>query len=342
MKFPALPLALLASSLFPLFAASAQVDAGSYHVVQTFHPGGLGGWDYLTVDAESHRLFVPRGTHTQVLDEATGAVIADIPGQKRNHGVAIVARAGRGFISDGADGSVVIFDLATYRVLGKIKVAPDADGVIYDPASDKVLVVCGDAGVMVPISPGVDPQHGCADPQIDLGGNPESFTVDGRGKAYIDLVNKGAVDVVDTKTMKVIAKWPTAPGITPVGLAIDSERGRLFVGCRKPQKLIVMSTADGKILADLPIGAGVDAGGFAGDAFASCRDGTLAVVRESATGRFEVVQTVATAPGARTLGVDSSTRTVYLPTADLVQVAGAKRPVPKPGTFRIIVVSARE
>jgi DNA-binding beta-propeller fold protein YncE len=320
--------------------AHAQNIVGEYHVTQIFHPGGEGGWDYLTVDVKNHLLYVPRVTHTEVLDAATGNVVADISGQRHNHGVAIAPRAGRGFISDGADGTVVIFDLKTYQVLGKIKADADADGIIYDSASDKILLVCGDAGVLVPISPNIDPQAGSADSEVDLGGKPEFLAVDGRGKAFVNLTDKDLVAVVDTKTMKVIAKWPTAPGGAPVGMSIDQSKGRIFVGCRKPQKLIVMSTDDGKILADLPIGAGVDATGFSRDAFASCRDGTLTVVRESTPGNFKVAQTVKTPLGARTMGIDPETQTLYLPTAEFGPAIDNKRPKPKPGTFMVVVVNA--
>ena len=333
-----LPFVLAASLLSP--SAHAQLPAGEFHVAHVFHPGGEGGWDYLTVDADSHLLYVPRVTHTQVLDSATGRIVADIEGQKHNHGVAIAPRAGRGFISDGADGNVAVFDLKSYKVLGRIKAEADADGIIYDPASDKILLVCGDAGVLVPISPNVDPQTGNADPEIDLGGKPEFLAVDGKGKAFVNLTDKDLVAVVDTKTMKVIAKWPTAPGGAPVGMSIDRAKGRLFVGCRKPQKLIVMSTDDGRVLADLPIGAGVDATAFSGDAFASCRDGTLTVVRESMPGKFEVAQVVNTALGARTMGLDAETQTLYLPTAEFAPSVDNKRPVPKPGTFMVVVVNA--
>ena len=331
--------------LLPSFAQgqptpSAGGVVGPYRVVQTFQVGGEGGWDYLTADPEHQLLYVPRSTHTLVLEARTGKTVADIPGQKRNHGVAIVPGAGRGFITDGEDGSVTIFDLKTYAVLGKVKAAEDADGVIYDPASGKVLVACGDAGVMVPISAEVDPEAGKADAPVELGGKPEFLAADGRGKVYINLEDKDQVVVVDTKAMKVITKWPTAPGGAPVGMSMDAARGRLFVGCRKPQKLVVMSAEDGKVLADLPIGAGVDATKFGGDVFASCADGTLTVARETAPGKYEVVQTVQTARGARTMGLDAAAKRVYLPTAEFEpQAAGQGRPRPKPGTFKIIVVS---
>src|SRR5476649_1301988 len=100
-------------------SASTAAGVSSYRVAQTFQVGGEGNWDYLTVDPDHQLLFVPRSTHTMVVDATTGRTVADIPGQKRNHGVALVPRFGRGFISDGTDAAVEIFDLQTYRVIGK-------------------------------------------------------------------------------------------------------------------------------------------------------------------------------------------------------------------------------
>jgi DNA-binding beta-propeller fold protein YncE len=275
-----------------------------------------------------------------VIDARTGKTVADIPGQKRNHGVAIVPGAGRGFITDGNDASVTVFDLKTYAVLGKVKTDEDSDGVIYDPASGKVLVVCGDPGLLIPTTPDLDLATGGADAKVELGGKPEFLAADGQGKAYINLVDKDQVAVVDTKTMKVVNKWPTTPGGSPVGMSMDLARRRLFIGCRKPQKLVVMGADDGKVLADLAIGAGVDATKFDGDAFASCGDGTLTVARETAPGKFQVVQTVQTPRGARTMGIDPTTHTVYLPTAEFGPPSeGQSRPRPKPGSFMIVVVS---
>jgi DNA-binding beta-propeller fold protein YncE len=319
---------------------SAPGETGPYHVAQTFHVGGEGAWDYLTVDPEHQLLYVPRSTHTMVLDARTGKTVADIPGQKRNHGVAIVPSAGRGFITDGSDASVTVFDLKTYAVLGKVKTDEDSDGVIYDPASGKVLVVCGDPGLLIPITPDLDLATGSADAKVELGGKPEFLAADGKGRAFINLVDKDQVAVVDTKTMKVVDKWPTTPGGSPVGMSMDITRRRLFIGCRKPQKLIVMDADNGKVLADFPIGAGVDATKFGGDIFASCGDGTLTVVGEPTPGKFQVIQTVGTPRGARTMGVDPTTHTLYLPTAEMLPPTdGQTRPRPKPGTFMIVVVS---
>jgi len=236
----------------------------------------------------------------------------------------------------------VIFDLKTNAVLGTLAARPDADGIIFDQASGLVLVVSGDDGVLMTLKPDVDPKTGSIDPPIDLGGKPEFLASDGAGKIYVNLEDKDQVAVVDIKARKVLAHWPVAPGGSPVGMSIDAAKKRLFIGCRKPQKLIVMSTDDGKVLADLPIGAGVDATKFDGNqAFSSCRDGKLDVAAESASGKFEIVQTVSTPIGAKTMDVDPETHKVYLPTFEFEeQKPGATgRPAAKPGSFMIVVVA---
>ena len=314
-------------------------DTGPYHVAQVLQIGGKGSWDYVTVDSRNKLLYLPRTTHTLVINATDGSIKADIKGQKGNHGVALVRSANRGFITDGADASVVIFDTKTNEVLGTVKTADDADALIYDRASSRVLVSCGDANALVPIAADVDPKTGKADAAIDLGGKPEALAADGQGKVFVNLVDKNQVAVVDTRSMKVVGKWPTAPGGSPVGMAIDREHRRLFIGCRKPQKLIVMSADDGTILADLPIGAGCDGTAFDGDVFASCRDGSLAIARETTPGKFEILQSLKTRPGAKTCGVDRSTHTLYLPTAEFGTERDARnRPKPKPDSFMVLVV----
>jgi outer membrane protein assembly factor BamB len=296
--------------------ARAAEDSRAYRVAQVWRIEGTGRWDYVTVDEQRKLLYLPLGKHTVVLDATNGKAVADIPGQKGSHGVALVPGAKRGFISDGSDGSVVIFDVNTNQVLGKVKAAEDADAIIYDRASDKVLVSCGDANVMIPISPDVDLTAGKADAAVSLGGKPEALVADGKGKVYINLVDKNQVAAVDSRSMKVLDKWSTAPGGRPVGLSIDGEHRRLFLGCRNPKKLLVMSADDGRVLADLPIGAGCDGTVFDGDVFASCMDGSLSVARERAPGKFELIQNLKTRPGAKTVGVDRSTHTLFLPTRE--------------------------
>jgi outer membrane protein assembly factor BamB len=311
----------------------------SYEVAETVHIGGKGGFDYVTLDRRNNRLYIPRTTHTQVFDTTTGKVVADIEGQEANHGVALNRQSGRGFISDGA-GFVVIFDTKTNAVLGKVKVDRGADGIINDRASNKVYVACGDAGTLVPVPVDVDPASGKADSAIELGGKPEGVATDGQGRVYVNLEDKNQVAVVDTKAGKVVDKWSVAPGGAPVGLSIDAKKHHLFVGCRKPQKLIVINTEDGHVLADLPIGAGCDWTALdSGNILASCggEGGMLNVARETSPGKFEIIQNLKTKFRAKTMAVDTSTHTIYLPTAEYPEQTG-RRPKAKPDSFMLVVV----
>jgi hypothetical protein len=312
----------------------------NWQIAKTLPVGGVGGWDYLTVDAPGHRLFVPRTTHTMVLDEESGKILGDIPGQTTAHGVAIVPKVGRGFITDGGgSGSIVIFDLKTYAVLGTLATMPDSDGIVYDAAIDRVLAVSGDGGALMTFKPDIDPHDGKMEAPIMLGGAPEFLASDGTGKVFVNLEDKNVVAVVDLKSRNVVARWPVTPGGQPVGMSMDAKSHRLFIGCRKPQKMIVMNMQDGKVEAALPIGAGVDATAVdGGQAFASCRDGSLVVVGEK-TGKLAVEQTVKTPDGARTMGLDKAKHRIYLPTAEFETTPSQGRPKPKPNTFKILVVA---
>lgn len=321
-----------------LLSASAQTK---WQVLKTLPIGGAGGWDYVTVDAPNHRFFVTRSTHTIAVDENTGKVVGDIPGQMRSHGVALAPEQGRGFITDGGgSGGIIVFDMKTYAVLGRLQAIPDADGIIYDASQKKVLAVSGDGSALLTVSPDVDPKSGKLDPQIPLGGEPEFLAADGAGKVYVNLVEDSVVAVVDLHSRKVVARWPVAPGGHPVGMAIDPAAHLLFIGCRDPHMMIVMSTETGKVVASVPIGPGVDATRYdAGQAFASTGgDGALSVIGKQG-GKWVVEQTVKTLPGARTMGMDTTTKRIFLPTADL-EPATKGRPQPKPGTFKVVEVGA--
>ena len=266
--------------------------------------------------------------------------MADIPGQKNAHGVALAPTAGRGFITDGGgDGAVLVFDLKTNAVLGSLTAMPDADGIIFDPSSGSVLVVSGRGKALMTFRPDINPKSGKIDEPIALHGEPEFLAADETGKVYINLMTTNEVAVVDLKSRKVLFNWPVAPGGQPVGMALDRKSGRLFIGCRGPQKLIVMSTKDGHVLSDMPIGASVDAVKLdAGQAFASTAGSELYVAGERSPGKFEIVQTVKTGEGARTMDIDASTHRIYLPAAEYETGANGRRAV-KAGSFMILVVA---
>ncbi len=335
------PTAALYISLLATCFASGQ--SAAWHLEKTIQIGGEGGMDYITVDPANHRLFVPRSTHTLIVDATSGKTVGDIPGQKVAHGVAIVPKLNRGFITDGGgEGSITIFDLKTFAVLGVLSAVPDADGIIYDAGSDRILVSAGDSNCLLSFPPEIDPKSGKIGPPITLGGAPEFLAADGKGKVYINLEDKDTVAVVDLGLGKVIERWPVAPGGSPVGMALDGSSRTLFIGGRKPQTMIIMSADTGKVESVLPIGSGVDATAVAGpQAFASCGDGTLVVIDRSAGGGYKVSQILKTARGAKTLGIDESTAKIYLPTSEFedLKPGSTDRPKAKPGTFKVLVVS---
>lgn len=333
---------LLLALMFSMFTIARDAwTQSTWSVARTVALGGEGNWDYLTVDAPTHRLFVPRSTHTMILDARSGNVLGDIQGQKIAHGVALAPKLNRGFISDGG-GEIVVFDLTTYKVLGTIPSEKDSDGIIFDQRLGIILVVSGDGGDLMVFPADIDPRHGKITTTIPLGGAPEFLATDKAGKVYINLEDKDVVAVVDLATKKVTARWPVTPGGAPVGMAIDEQHHRLIVGCRKPQQMVVMDTFDGHVIASLPIGPYVDATKVAGDEMlASCGgDGTLSIVKEVRPGHFQVVQTLHTAIGARTMGVDTIAHSVYLPTGDysVGAVPGTNKAQPLPGTFKVLVV----
>ena len=342
-KFGRFGFAIVGVALLAGVVLAADAAPPAYKLTATFKVGGDGGWDYATLGPDGRVLYVTRVTHTMAVDVADGKIIADMGPQQRSHGVALVPEVKRGFISDGGAGTVQIFDMKTHAILGSVPAASDADGIIYDRASNRVLVMCGDAHEMVAFAPDVNPSGGKAAATVDLGGAPEFAVADGKGKVFVNIVDKDEVAVVDTRAMKVVARWQTAPGARPTGISMDRERRRLFIGCRN-QKLIVMDADSGKVVANFQIGAFVDATAFRdGLVFASCGDGTLTIIREVSADKFELAQVVKTELGARTMAVASTGAMIYLPTADLKFAPGSTptypRPRPVPGTFRILVVT---
>jgi DNA-binding beta-propeller fold protein YncE len=311
--------------------AAEPATAGGYHVIKKIPAGGDGGWDYLTLDAVARHLYIARANRVMVFDvdkETSVGEIANTPGV---HGVALVAKFDRGFASNGGDSTVTSFDLKTLAERKKIKVAGKPDAIIYDPASNQVFAF-GSGKAMV-----IDPEKEESAGTIELGGKPEFAVSDEKGQVFVNLEDKSEVVAIDAIKREVLHHWPLAPGEEPSGLAIDRARGRLFASCGN-QKMVCVDTATGKVIGDAPIGKGTDACAFDLDnhlAFSSNRDGTLTVVREADDGKLDVVQTVETQAGARTMAFDPKTHNILLVTAKAKE--GQRRAF-EPGTFVILVV----
>src|SRR5436309_9727282 len=247
----------------------------AYHVIKQTLLGGEGGWDYVTVDPDAHRIYIPRGTHVMVLDEVTHKVLADIPGMKGIHGVAIAPEVNRGFVTgNDPKGVIYVFDTRTNQVTSKIATnEEDCDGIMYDPATRRVYVNNGDSMTTTVIDPAAARVVGT----IKYAGPLEAGASDGKGTLFVNLVDSAQIAEVDAKTMAVKNTWSAAPCQRGYGAAIDAAHRRLFISCQGSKPVAVVINVDtGKVVATLPIGGGSDGAAFdpaSGDVFITCRDG---------------------------------------------------------------------
>jgi len=326
-------------------APAAAAPAAPYRVVKKLEIGGEGRWDLFAIDSRTKRLYVPRSDHVIVIDADSGAVLDRIDDTEGVHGVALVPELERGFTSDGRDGAMTVFDLKTFAVLGKVKAGTNPDAIVYDPASRRVFCFNGRGNDVTAVDAAVDLSKEGVTDRLELGGKPELAVADGKGQVFVNLEDTSEVVRFDAKTLRITARWPLKPGEGPTGLAIDVERHRLFSACDN-RKMVVLDAETGKVLATPAIGDGVDGAAFdpaTGTAFSSNGDGTLTAVRETSPGTFEVVQTLATQRGARTMALDPTTHRIYLPTAEFgpapTPTPGQQRQRPSivPGSFAILV-----
>src|SRR5580658_9915353 len=300
--------------LFTSLLTTLATAAGpGYHVIKTYKLGGEGGWDYLNLDSSSRRLYISRATHVIVIDADSGKPVGDIPDTPGVHGIALAPELGRGFISNGREGTVTIFDIQTLKLITKVKVGDNPDAILYDSATKRVFTFNGKSHD----STALDAAKGTVLGTIKLEGKPEFAASDGKGEIFVNIEDKSQLDAIDPAKLEVKSRWPLAPCEEPSGLSIDREHRRLFAGC--DNKMMAVVDADsGKVLATPAIGDGVDATAFdpgTGLAFASCGEGVLTVVREESPGKFSVAENVKTQEGARTLALDEKTHQVFVATA---------------------------
>jgi outer membrane protein assembly factor BamB len=309
----------------------------SYQITHTYALGGDGSWDYVVPDPPSHRVYIARQTRVMVVDEDSGKLLGEVAEVHGAHGTAIAADAGRGFATSSEDKSVVMFDLKTFKVLGRIPAAEDADAIVFDKPSNRIFTLNGDAHS----STVIDPVAGTVIKNLPLGGKPEYGVSAGDGKVYANLTDTSEVVEIDAKTATVVRRWSTAPCKQPVSMAIDTVHHRLFSGCRSG----VMAVSDyqaGKVVATVPIGTGVDGAGYdaaLGNAFASNADGTLTVIHQEGPDQYRVLENVVTPVGSRNMGLDSTNHRVFVVSAKFgpAPAGGGRRPV-LPGTFSLMTI----
>jgi DNA-binding beta-propeller fold protein YncE len=300
---------------------AAQTPAPSVALVHKIPVGGEGFWDYLSVDSIGRRLYVSRGNRMVIVDIDTEKVVGEVVDTPGVHGAAIAPDLDRGFTSNGGDATVTVFDTKTLEATGKIAVGAGPDAIHYDAPSKNVFTFNHGSKDATAIDAAAAKVVGT----VALDGVPEAAVSDGSGHVFVNLMDKAEVVEFDGKTFQILHRWSLAPGERPTGLAIDPKHRRLFSVCSANQKMMVMNADNGKIVAELPIGQGADGAGFDpanGQAYSSNgRDGTLTVVRDTGTDHFEVVATIATQNGARTMAVDPKTHQVYLSAASFEPAA---------------------
>ncbi len=333
--------------LMVLGSLSLLLAASPYHLLKRYNFGPAEGstreyFDYISVDAAARRVYISHGTEIKVLDADSGELVGNITGLKQDHGVAVASEFGRGFISDGAQGKVIIFDLKTLKVTGEAAADKDADSIVYDPFSKRVFVMDGDPHNATVI----DAKSGSVVGKIELGGGPEFAVADGKGTIYINLEDKSEILAVDTASLKIKSRWPAAPAGGLTALAMDVEHHRLFSAGREPQKLAVVDSDNGKVLQSFAISSGVDAAAYepeTGLIFVSTREGFVHVFHEDSPDKYSEAETIKTEVGAKTMGLDTRTHKIFVDTVDFAPAPAptAAQPHPRgaaiPGTFHLLV-----
>ena len=315
------------SALFLL--ASATPAAAQSFTVAKYNIGGEGGTDYIVAEPGTGRVFVSRSSHVMVVDGASGKILGDIPNTPRMHGVGLAARWNHGFTTNAGDSTVTMFDLASLAALKKIKVASGGlDGIMYDESADRIILT--NHSRPIGTATAIDANTGEITGTAELEDNaPEGAASDGKGRIFVNNESKNTIQVLEVKTMKVLASWPLAPCDAPTGIAYDKASNRVFSGCQKTS--VVLDAATGKVVATIANGNGVDALGWdpveklmyipAG------RDGNVTVVHQDSPDKYTVVATVTTMPGAKTIGVDPVRHVAYL-----FQPEYGPAPAPAPGS----------
>lgn len=319
----------------------AQNSNSEYKIANKIHLTGDGGWDYLSVDETGNRLFVSHGTIVQVVDLNTQTLIGTIPDTKGVHGITLAYDLNKGFISNGKDTSVTVFDLKTLQAITKVKITGlNPDAILYDEFSHMVFVYNGKSANATVI----DAKTNEVKTTMPLDGKPEFSVTDGKGKVFVNIEDKSEISMINSATLKVEQTWSIAPGQEPSGLALDNENHRLFSVCDN-KLMVVVDAENGKVITQLPIGERVDGAAFDPDkkrVYSSNGDGTLTVVQEESKDAFKVIENVETQKGARTIAVDKKTHHIYLPTAEYGDTPESTkenphpRPVVKPDTFVVL------
>jgi len=323
------------------------MGSGPYQFATEISIGGEGGWDILTIDSGARRLYLSHASKVVVVDLVGNTVVGEIADTPGVHAFVAAPELRRGFSSNGKESKSSVVDLTTLKTTSKIDTGPNPDAIVYEPRHGEVYVF-NHTGNSVTV---INAKAATVSATIPLGGNPEFAVVDETaGRVYCNIEDKNEIAVIDVDKHEVVAHWPLAPGEGPSGIALDATHHRLFSGCHN-KMMVMLDTESGKVVANVPIAAGVDGCAFDDAnqlAFASCGDGTTVIAREEAPDKLAVVQSLKTERGARTMALDPKTHRIYLPSAQFQPPpspspgASPGRPTVVPDTLKLLVYGPAE
>lgn len=317
-----------------LFVAPPALAAGPGMTITKRIAAPDGGWDYVNVSADGKTLLVSRSDGVLTLDLATGAVNPHLVSAMRTHGAVTVADSTVGMVTSTASGGALLFDTTTGAVTTTIKTGAKPDAAAYDQATGMLLVM-DNAGGGVAV---IDPKNQTLVGTVALPGALESAAVDGKGRLYVNVEDKGELAVIDIARRRVVKTVKLTGCDEPGGLAL-TRQGYLIAACANGHAKTVEAMT-GKLLADIAIGPRPDA-----VLYDAPRD--RAYVPTGGDGALTVIDTkgvpygigvLATQKGSRTGAVDPATGNVYLPGARFAPAEAGQRPKAVPGSFELLVV----
>jgi DNA-binding beta-propeller fold protein YncE len=318
-----------------VFLVAMPLAEERYRLIKEIPIGGPGGWDYLTLDRQGHRLFVSHSTRVVVVDLNTGKVVGEIADTEGVHGIALAPELGRGFTSNGRENTSTIVDLETLRPISKVKTGGNPDFIMYVPSRKEVYTFNG-SGKSATV---FDARTAKIVTTVDLGGKPEAAVEDRDAhRIFVNLEDTNELATLDTNTRALVKKWPLTGCDEPTGLGYDAAHHRLFSACHN-KVMTVTDSQSGKAVTSVPIGGRVDGAAFdpeTGYAFSSNGDGTVTIAHLDAPDTLTVVQTLKTQPSARTMVLDPTTHNIYLPAARMIAGADGKTQ-PAPDSFKVLV-----
>jgi hypothetical protein len=349
-----------AAALLFLFPAAfhAAPQSSNFHLIRNVPLGGTGSWDYVTVDPDAKRVYLPRTTDIWVINEVTGKVIAQVPDMKGIHGVALATEFNLGFVSGNeTDAAIYLLDLKALKIVGKVSVpgAKDADSLMYDSASKRGFVNTAQTNNVQAVDAATRKFVGT----VTLPGRPEAAVPDGKGSMFVQITDKSSLTEYDTKTLKVKNTWSVPTCIRGVGLSMDPVHRRVFMGCQnaandtKTGRVIVLNADNRALVTTLPNAIGCDGVAYdagTGNVIATNRDGgdgqhgVTIIWHEDSPDKYTKIAEVQTIYGARTIGIDAKTHHIFTastekndpvpPTAD----NPTPRPRPVNSTFMLVEI----